>query len=114
MPAISTSAPPSPSRDGIQGAYRGPHAGDKHLVSRRGKGKGAPEIERVPARKQRVDLEAPGQLEDVLQRACLDLRYVHWLLLLVDAGFHAIVADAVPGRGNHGIVDGDHGERRER
>ena len=97
-----------------EGEARGPHAGDKHLVSRRGKGKGAPEIERIPAREQRVDLEAPGQLQHVLQGARLDLRYVHRLLLLVDAGFHAIVADTVPGRGHHGIVDDDHGERRER
>src|SRR5207302_11444012 len=57
---------------------------------------------------------APGQLEDVLQRARLDLRDVHRLLLLEDAGFHAVVADAMPGRGRHRIVDDDHGERRER
>src|SRR5204863_8780000 len=76
-----------------EGEARRPHAGDKHLVFRRGKWKGAPELERVPASEQRLDLEAPGQLEDVLQRARLDLRYVHRLLLLVDAGFHAVVAD---------------------
>ena len=74
----------------------------------------AANVEGVPAREQRVDLEAPGQLEHVLQRARLGLRDVDRLLLLVDAGFHAVVADAVPGGGQHRVVDGDDAERRER
>src|SRR6185437_8863422 len=54
-------------------------------------------IGRVPARQQRIDLEAPGQRQHVFQRARLDLRNVDWVLLLIDAGLHAIVADAMPG-----------------
>src|SRR5216117_4195971 len=74
----------------------------------------ATNVEGVPPREQRVDLEAPGQLEHVLQRARLGLRDVDRLLLLVDAGLHAVVADAVPGGGQHRVVDGDDAERRER
>ena len=35
------------------------------------------------------------------------MRDVDRFLLLEDAGFHAVIADAVPGGGGHGIVDGD-------
>src|SRR5437773_1690628 len=74
----------------------------------------ATNVEGVPAREQRVDLEAPRQFENVLQRARLGLRDVDRLLLLVDAGLHAVVADAVPGGGQHRVVDGDDAERGER
>ena len=57
------------------------------------------QVERVPARQQRIDLEAPGQRQHVLQRAGLDLRDVDRVLLLVDARLHAVVADAVAGGG---------------
>ena len=36
---------------------------------------------------------------------------VDWLLLLVDARLHAVVADAVPGRGDYRVIDADNGER---
>ena len=72
----------------------------------------AAQVERVPAREQRVDLEAPRQLEHVLQRARLGLRDVDRLLLLVDARLHAVVADAVPGGRDHRVVDRD--DRRAR
>ena len=91
-----------------------PHAGDQHLVARRGERDRAPQIERVPAREQAVDLEAPGQFEHVLQRARLGLRDVDRRLLLVDAGLHAVVADAVAGGRDHRVVDGDQCQRRHR
>ena len=72
------------------------------------------QVERIPAREQAVDLESPRQLEHVFQRARLRLRDVDRLLLLIDARLHAVVADAVAGRGRHRIVDDDHGERADR
>ncbi len=71
-------------------------------------------VERVPAREQAVDLEAPGQREHVGEHAGLDLRNVDRLLLLEDAGLHAVVADAVAGAGQHRVVAGDERERRHR
>ena len=72
------------------------------------------QVERIPAREQAVDLEAPRQLEHVLQRARLGLRDVDRLLLLVDARLHAVVADAVPGRRAQRVVDHDDRERADR
>ena len=42
--------------------------------------------------------------EHVGQHACLDLRNVDGLLLLIDAGLHAIVADPMAGAGAHRVV----------
>ena len=72
-----------------------------------------PDVERVPAGQQRIDFETPGQPEHVLQRAGLDLRNVDRVLPLIDAGLHAVVADAVPGRRTERVVDGDDGEGAE-
>src|SRR4029077_18709024 len=76
-----------------QGESGRTHTRDQHLAAGRPQGQGPPGIERIPAREQRVDLESPGQLEHVLQRARLDLRDVYRLLLLVDAGFYAVASD---------------------
>ena len=80
---------------------------DEHLVARCRLGQRPLEVERVPPRQQAVDLEAPRQPQHVFQGAGLDLRDVDRLLPLVDAGLHAIVADAVPGRGADRVVDRD-------
>ncbi len=69
------------------------------------------QVERIPARQQRIQLEAIRQLQHVFQRAGFDLRNVHRFLLLVDAGLEAVIADAVSGRGHHRVVDGDHRQR---
>jgi hypothetical protein len=74
---------------------------------------GATGAQRVPSREQVVDLEAPRQREHVRQDRGLDLRDVHRLLLLEDAGLHAVVADAVAGARHHRVVDHDDRERRE-
>jgi len=68
------------------------------------------EVHRVPARQQRVDLETPRKVENVLEHASLDLRNIDGFLLLIDAGLHAIIADPVAGSGAHGIVDDNNGE----
>ena len=91
-----------------------PEADDQYLSARRRTWNRAAQAERVPAREQRVDLEAPRQLEHVLQRAGLGLGDIDRLLLLVDAGFHAVVADAVPGGGHHRVVHADDRQRGER
>ena len=62
-------------------------------------------VQRIPPRQQPVDLDAPGQLQHVGQGAGLDLRDVDRVLLLVDAGLHAVVADAVAGPRAHRVVD---------
>ena len=69
------------------------------------------EIQRIPARQQTVNLEAPRQLQNIFQRARFDLRNIDGVLLLKNAGLHAIVADAMPGAGRHRIVDGDDRQR---
>ena len=89
-------------------------AGDEHLTAARGARQEAAQLQRIPAGQQAVDLEAPGQLQHVLQDAGLGLGNVDRLLLLIDAGLHAVVADAVAGAGDHGVVDGGDGERRDR
>ena len=45
-----------------------------------------------------------------VQRAGLGLRNVDRLLLLVNAGLHAIVANAVTGRRSHRVIDGNDGQ----
>ena len=72
------------------------------------------EVQRVPARQQAVDLEAPGQVEHVLQHARLDLRNIDRVLLLIDAGLHAVIADAVAGGGAERVVDAHGRERAQR
>src|SRR5919198_4869411 len=89
-------------------------ADDEHAAPRGRFGIGTAQIERIPARKERIDLEAPGQLEHVLERSRLRLRDVYRVLLLVDAGLHAVVADAMAGGGHHRVVDRDDTERRKR
>ena len=91
-----------------------PHADDQHALARRGRGARLPQVEGIPARQQRVDLEAPGQRQHVLQDPRLGLRNVDRVGLLVDAGLHAVVADPVPGRGDQRIVDADHRQRTQR
>ena len=90
-----------------------PEPDHQHLAPGRGPRQRALDVERVPARQQRIDFEAPGQRQHVLEHARLDLRDVDRLLLLVDAGLHAVVADAVAGRGAHRIVDDRDGERAD-
>ena len=86
---------------------------DQHLVADCRLRQRPAQVERVPAGQQAVDLEAPGQRQHVLQRAGLDLRDVDRLLPLVDAGLHAVVADAVPGRGAERVVDRDDRQRAD-
>ena len=86
----------------------------QHLVSGRGLRNRPREVQRIPARQQAVNLEAPRQLQNIFERARFHLRNVHRVLLLEHAGLHAVVADAVPGAGGHGIVDGDDGQRADR
>jgi hypothetical protein len=71
----------------------------------------AVDVQRVPAREQAVDLEAPGQRQHVGEHPGLDLRDVHRLLLLEDARLHAVVADAVSRPRGHGVVDAHQRQR---
>ena len=71
------------------------------------------DVERVPARQQPVDLDAPRHVQHVGQHPGFDLRDVDRLLLLVNAGLHAVVADAVTGARAHRVVDGDDGQRAD-
>ncbi len=87
-----------------------PQADDQDLAAGRLFGIWAGEVQRIPPGQQAVDLEAQRQFEDVLERPGLDLRDVDRLLLLVDAGLHAVVADPVAGRRAHRVVDRDDGQ----
>ena len=68
---------------------------NKNLAARCRLWKGSGEIERIPPREQRVNLEPPRQRKNLLEGACLDLRNIDRLLLLINAGFHAVVANAM-------------------
>ena len=68
------------------------------------------QVERIPAREQGINLEAPRQFEHVLEGARLGLWNIDRFLLLVDAGFHAVIANAVAGGGDQRVVDGDDGK----
>ena len=91
----------------------GSQADHQHLVPALGPRQRTREIQRIPARQQAINLEAPRQFQNIFQRARLDLRDVHRLLLLKNAGLHAVIADAMTGSGGHGIVDGDDGQRAD-
>ena len=90
------------------------HPDDEDVLAVVRKGVGALDVERVPPREQAVDLEPPRKIEDIGQNARLSLRDVDRLLLLVDAGLHAVVADPVARAGDHRIVDRDHREGGDR
>ena len=90
------------------------HAGDEYAPARRWRGIWRAQIERIPARQQAVDLESPRQFQHVFQCARLGLRNIDRFLFLVNAGFHAVVADAVPGRRHQRIVDDDDRQRADR
>ena len=90
-----------------QGEPGGAEADDQHLPPAIGAGQGTADVQRIPARQKGIDLEAPGQLQHILQDGGLGLWNIDRLLLLVNAGLHAVIADAVAGRRHHRVVDGD-------
>ena len=96
-----------------EGEAGGTKADDEHLVAGGRPRQGPPDVERVPPGQQRIDLKTPGQAQHVLQGAGLDLRDVDGVLPLVDAGLHAVVADAVTGRGADRVVDRNDGKGAE-
>ena len=77
-------------------------------------GNGPLDIQRIPSCQQAIDLKAPRQFQNILQRARFGLRDVDGILLLVNAGLHAVVADAMAGTGAHRIVDVDDRKRADR
>src|SRR6266851_927485 len=91
----------------------GAEADDEYLVTCRRLRQRPPDVERVPTGQERIDLETPGQPEHIFQGAGLDLRDIDRVLALIDAGLHAVVADAVPGRGAERVVDRDDRERAD-
>ncbi len=91
-------------REGVAGR---PEPDDEDVLSVVRKRVRARRVERVPAGQERPDLEPPGHREDVRENAGLRLRDVDGILRLKDAGLHAVVADAMPGAGNHRIVEAD-------
>ena len=71
------------------------------------------DVERIEAGQETVDLKAPRHVEHVGQHVGLDLRDVDGFGFLVNATFHAVVADTVPGARAHGVVDHDQGQRAD-
>ena len=90
-----------------------PQADDQHFSPTVRTRQRPANVQRIPPRQQRVNFKTPGQRQHILQDVGFGLRNIDRLLLLIDAGFHAIVADAMSGRGHHRIVDGDGGERAQ-
>src|SRR5262249_52878972 len=60
------------------------------------------------------DLEPPAQSEHVGEDTGLDLGDVHGVLLLEDAGLHAVVTDPMTGSRTERVVDADERQRSER
>ena len=87
-----------------------PHAHHQHLAPGRRFRHRTVQVQRIPARQQTINLKSPRQRQHVLQGTGLGLRNINRLLLLIDAGFHAIVADPVTGTGAHRIIQGNHGQ----
>src|SRR5581483_7428888 len=71
------------------------------------------DIQRIPASQQTVNFKSPRQFQDVFQAARLNLRNVHGILLLKNAGFHTVIADSMSGTGGHRIVDGHYCQRAD-
>src|ERR1043165_4173992 len=87
---------------------------DEHVATVVGQRIRSTDVERIPAREEAIDLDAPWHPQHIGQGAGFDLRDVDRILLLVNAGLHAVVADAVSGARAHRIVDDDEGERTDR
>ena len=90
------------------------HANHQHAVAAGSTRQRVMDIERIPACEQRIDLEPPRQFEYILERSRFGLRNIHRFLLLVDAGFHAVIADTVAGGSGQRIVDRDDRQRGDR
>ena len=93
---------------------RRPHADHQHVLADVRPRHRARAVERIPARQEAIDLVAPAHAEHVGEDARLGLRDVDRLLLLEDAGLHAVVADAMAGAGHHRVVDDHHRQRGDR
>ena len=93
---------------------RRPHPDDERSLAGRRSRKRPSQIEWIPAREQRVDLEAPGQRQHVLQQPGLGLGNIDRILLLIDARLHAVVADAMTRRRHERVIDADHRQRAKR
>jgi hypothetical protein len=91
----------------------GAHAHHQHVHAAVGARMRPLGAERIPAGEQAPDLESPAHPHHVGEHAGLDLGNVDRVLLLVDAGLHAVVADAVAGPGRHRVVDADQRQRGE-
>ena len=85
----------------------GAGAHHQHAAPGRRARHGVRQVEGIPPGQQAVDLEPPGQGQNVFQRTGLDLRNVDRFLFLIDAGLHAIVADAMTRGGGERVVDHD-------
>ena len=96
-----------------QRVARRPHAHHQDVLAVVSQRIGPTEIQRVPSRQERVNLEAKRQTQHVRQDARLDLRNVDRRLLLVDARLHAVVADAMARAGAERVVHHDHGQRTQ-
>ena len=97
-----------------QGISRRAHPYHQYLPPRRGSGQRPVQVERIPPRDKAINFKAPGQLQHILQSSRFSLGNIDRLLLLVNAGFHAIIANPVPGTCAHGIVHHNHGETAHR
>src|SRR6266511_141543 len=97
-----------------QGVARGPETDDEHVAAVVWQRIWTPSIQRVPTRQQSVNLHTPWHGKHVREHARLDLRDVDGILLLINAGLHAVVADAMPRAGTHRVVDGDDGQGADR
>src|SRR4051794_5544640 len=91
-----------------------PQAYDQHLVPGGRLRIGSLNVQRIPAREQAVDLEAPRQFQNILERTRLNLWNVDRILLLEYAALHAVITDPMTCPGAHRVVDGHRCQRTDR
>ena len=93
-----------------EGEAGGAESDHQNLVAGGGPHDRALKVEGVPAGEQGVDFKAPGKFKYIFKGTGLNLWNINRFLFLEDAGFHAVITDAVAGAGDHGVINCDDGE----
>ena len=84
---------------------RRPQTSHQHIFAVVGQHGRTFDVQRIPAGQQAVYFKTVGHEQYIGQHIGFNLRNIDRIGFLIDAAFHALVADAMPGARTHGIVD---------